>query len=94
VSFVHTLDRLLDQTTVYLHRDASRLPEEQRGTLEEIYRSNRWLAGPQGADRRRRHAQHLRAVHGARGLRHEDPHGRQRPRRDRDREGEPTSTSC
>ncbi|QJR09746.1 Sensor histidine kinase RcsC [Usitatibacter rugosus] len=45
VSFVHTLDRLLDQTTVYLHRDASRLPEEQRGTLEEIYRSNRWLAG-------------------------------------------------
>ncbi|APV48351.1 hybrid sensor histidine kinase/response regulator [Betaproteobacteria bacterium GR16-43] len=45
VSFVHTLDRLLDQTTVYLHRNASRLPDEQRGTLEEIYRSNRWLAG-------------------------------------------------
>jgi CheY-like chemotaxis protein len=45
VCWVHTLDRLLDQTTVFLHRDASRLPEEQRGALEEIYQSNRWLAG-------------------------------------------------
>ena len=45
VCWVDTLDRLLDQTTVYLHRDASRLPQEQRGTLEGIYQSNRWLAG-------------------------------------------------
>ena len=44
VSFVHSLDRLLDQTTVYLHRDPTRLPDDQRGALEEIYRSNRWLA--------------------------------------------------
>jgi CheY-like chemotaxis protein len=45
VCWVHSLDRLLDQTTVYLHRDATRLPEEQRGALEEIYKSNQWLAG-------------------------------------------------
>jgi len=45
VCWVHSLERLLDQTTVYLHRDASRLPQEQRGTLENIYLSNRWLAG-------------------------------------------------
>ena len=45
VCWVHTLDRLLDQTTVYLHRDASRLPQAQRGTLEGIYLANRWLAG-------------------------------------------------
>jgi signal transduction histidine kinase/DNA-binding response OmpR family regulator len=45
VCWVDSLDRLLDQTTVYLHRDASRLPEAQRGAIEGIHLSNRWIAG-------------------------------------------------
>jgi CheY-like chemotaxis protein len=45
VCWVDSLDRLLDQTTLYLHRDASLLPDAQRDALEEIHQSNRWLAG-------------------------------------------------
>ena len=43
---------------------------------------SRTLAGQQGADRRRRHAQHLRAVDRARRRGHGHRLGRQRPRRD------------
>jgi CheY-like chemotaxis protein len=45
VHWVHSLDRLLDQTTMVLHRDAGKLPKTQRRTLEDMYQSNKSLAG-------------------------------------------------
>jgi len=42
---VHSLGRLLDQTTLVLHQDVSGLPERQRSVLKDIYQSNKALAG-------------------------------------------------
>jgi CheY-like chemotaxis protein len=45
VHWVHSLERLLDQTTMVLHRDTTKLPKSQRRTLEDMYQSNKSLAG-------------------------------------------------
>jgi signal transduction histidine kinase/DNA-binding response OmpR family regulator/HAMP domain-containing protein len=45
VHWVHSLERLLDQTTMVLHRDTTKLPKTQRRTLEDMYQSNKPLAG-------------------------------------------------
>jgi CheY-like chemotaxis protein len=42
---VHSLERLLDQSTLLLHRNTANLPKAQRRTLEEMYESNKPLAG-------------------------------------------------
>ena len=39
------MERLLDQSTLLLHRDAVRLPDGHRGVLEDLYLSNKSLAG-------------------------------------------------
>jgi CheY-like chemotaxis protein len=45
VHWVHSLERLLDQTTMLLHRDTAKLPKSQRRTLEDMYESNKSLEG-------------------------------------------------
>jgi CheY-like chemotaxis protein len=42
---VESLDRLLDQSTLLLHRDTGKLPHRHRRTLEDLYQSNKSLAG-------------------------------------------------
>jgi HAMP domain-containing protein/signal transduction histidine kinase/DNA-binding response OmpR family regulator len=42
---VESLDRLLDQSTLLLHRDAGKLPQSHRRMLEDLYQSNKSLAG-------------------------------------------------
>ena len=45
VHWVHSYERLLDQSTLYLHRDTSKLPKAQRRMLGDMYESNKLLAG-------------------------------------------------
>src|SRR5205085_8457555 len=40
---VHSLERMLDQTTMLLHQGLSGLPERQRNILNDIYTSNKPL---------------------------------------------------
>ena len=47
VHWVHSPERLLDQTTLLLHRKATALPKQQRLMLEDMYESNKLLAGKQ-----------------------------------------------
>ena len=42
---VDSMERLLDQSTLLLHRDAVRLPDDHRSVLEDLYLSNKSLAG-------------------------------------------------
>jgi CheY-like chemotaxis protein len=42
---VHSLGRLLDQTTLVLHKNVDGLPERHRSVLKDIYQSNKVLAG-------------------------------------------------
>ena len=42
---VHSLGRLLDQTTMLLHQSVSGLTDRHRSVLNDIYRSNKSLAG-------------------------------------------------
>ena len=42
---IHSIERLLDQTVLALHLDESRLREEQRKVIDEIYSSTKVLAG-------------------------------------------------
>ena len=42
---VESLDRLLDQSTLLLHRDASKLSDNHRTILADLYQSNKSLAG-------------------------------------------------
>ena len=42
---VHSLGRLLDQTTMVLHQSVTGLPERHRSVLSDIYQSNKPLAG-------------------------------------------------
>jgi CheY-like chemotaxis protein len=42
---VHSLERLLDQVVFALHLDVSRVKDEQRKVLDDIYGSTRALAG-------------------------------------------------
>ena len=45
VHWVHSLERLLDQTALCLHRNTASLPKNQRRILEDMYESNKSLAG-------------------------------------------------
>ena len=45
IHWVHSLERLLDQTTLCLHREAASLPNTQRRILEDMYESNKLLSG-------------------------------------------------
>jgi len=40
---VHSLGRLLDQTTLVLHQNVSELPEHHRSVMKDIYQSNKAL---------------------------------------------------
>ncbi len=42
---VHSMARMLDQTALFLHQAVTWLPEHQRSVLNDIYRSNKPLAG-------------------------------------------------
>ena len=58
---VQSPERLLDETALFLHRVIADLPEEQAAHDRAPARLDRGAARPQGARRRRRRAQHLRA---------------------------------
>jgi HAMP domain-containing protein/signal transduction histidine kinase/DNA-binding response OmpR family regulator len=45
VHWVHSYERLLDQSTLFLHRNTSTLPKAQRRMLGDMYESNKLLAG-------------------------------------------------
>jgi len=45
VRHVASLDRLLDQSTLLLHRDSGKLSHKHRSILADLYQSNRSLAG-------------------------------------------------
>jgi len=45
VHWVHSYERLLDQSTLYLHCNTSKLPAAQRRMLGDMYESNKLLAG-------------------------------------------------
>ncbi|MHB8714931.1 MAG: HAMP domain-containing protein, partial [Sulfuricaulis sp.] len=45
VRYVHSIDRLVDQVTLCLHRDFSALPQMQQQHLRDIYQSNKSLVG-------------------------------------------------
>jgi CheY-like chemotaxis protein len=47
VHWAHSPQRLLDQTTLVLHRNPAELPSSQRGLLEDMYESNKVLVGKQ-----------------------------------------------
>ena len=80
IAEARTLPELRMQTALWLHRESDgavrRRPRRGRGPDDRP----RPAQGPQGADRRRRHAQHLRAGHRAGRGGHGDRVGRQRPR--------------
>ena len=63
---VQSPERLFDETALFLHRVVADLPEPKRRMLERLHGSNDVLRGTQGAGRRRRCAQHLRADERAR----------------------------
>src|SRR5262249_19928571 len=42
---VHSPERLLDQTTFFLHQDVAQLPATKRKTLETLHQSDKVLAG-------------------------------------------------
>jgi CheY-like chemotaxis protein len=45
--WAHSPQRLLDQTTLVLHRNPAELPSTQRGLLQDMYESNKVLVGKQ-----------------------------------------------
>src|SRR5205085_9961540 len=42
---VHSLERLLDETTLFLHRNVADVPEARRSALEDLHRSEKILPG-------------------------------------------------
>jgi len=81
VQEVQTVPRLFDQTLMALHQTWRGCPRPSvRCSTSSTRPASR--SRQAGADRRRRHAQHLRAGHGAGGARHGHRLVRQRPRRD------------
>ncbi len=54
-------ERLLDQTAFFLHSPVGKLPEAKRRMLEQLLPDRPGAGRQEGADRRRRHPQHLRA---------------------------------
>ena len=92
---VYSPERLLDQTAFFLHSPVDKLPEAKRRMLEELLPDRQGAAGQEGADRRRRHPQHLRADQHPGGAQHGDRLGRHRPRRHQAScRPSRTSTSC
>ena len=95
VKDVKSPERLLDETALFLHRVEANLPEPKRRMLEQLHRTDPVLRGREGAHRRRRRAQHLRADQRARAA--ADGGGLRRERQGRHRAAEEdarTSTSC
>ncbi|HVK56804.1 MAG TPA: response regulator, partial [Burkholderiales bacterium] len=45
VRWAHSPERLVDQATLFLHREVTKLPERQRQILHDIYESNKPLHG-------------------------------------------------
>ena len=62
-------ERLLDETSLFLHRVESKLPDEKRKMLEQLHNADARLRRQEGPDRRRRRPQRLRAHERARGER-------------------------
>ena len=60
-------ERLLDETALFLHRVEAQLPQPKRRMLEHAAHGGERLPRQEGADRRRRRAQRLRADVGAGG---------------------------
>ena len=82
VKGVESPERLLDETSLFLHRVFSDLPAEKQRMLERLHRSDEDLRRQGGARRGRRHPQHLRVEQRARTPRHEGAHGEHRQRGD------------
>ena len=80
---VRSPERLLDETALFLHRVIADLPAAKQQMIERLHESDEALRGTQGAGRRRRRPQHLRAEQPARAPRHEGDHRQQRPGGDR-----------
>ena len=88
VKGVESPERLLDETALFLHRVVADLPPEKQAMLERLLTLRRGPGRPAGARRRRRRAQHLRALERARAARHgraDRDHG---PGRDRHAAGQ------
>ena len=79
---IRTPERLLDQASFFLHRNFATMPESHRMALGRLHDADRMLPRQARHDRRRRHAQHLRADVTARGTGHGRGVARQRARRD------------
>ena len=82
VKGVESPERLLDETSLFLHRVFSDLPDEKQRMLERLHRFRRGSARQVGARRGRRRPQHLRAEQRAGTPRHEGAHGEHRQRGD------------
>ena len=82
-----SLERLMDAVYFSLHRPLGDLSDTERAGHRGVAPRQPRAGGQESADRRRRHAQHLRAVDGAARPRHADHLGQQRPRGDPPRAG-------
>ena len=83
VKGVESPERLLDETSLFLHRVVTDLPPEKQRMLERLNSSDEDLVGPHGAAGRRRRPQHLRALQRAGAPRHARPDRDDRQRGDR-----------
>ena len=88
VKDVRSPERLLDETSLYLHRVEARLPSEAADARAAAH-GRRRLQGQEGADRGRRRAERVRADERLRAPRHGGRVRRERPRGHRGAEGEP-----
>ena len=90
-----SLERLMDAIYFSLHRSLGDLSDAERAGHRGVAPRQPRARRQEGAHRRRRHAQHLRAVDGAARPRDGDHLGEQRPRGDSLRAGgSARSTSC
>ena len=71
VTLAHSRERLLDETSLFLHRDVSRLPEAKLQMVRSLQEGDARAGRPEDPRRRRRRSQHLRDDERARALRHE-----------------------
>ncbi len=76
---VESPERLLDETSIFLHRVVSDLPAHKQRMLEKLHRSDEDLRGTQGPGGGRRRAKHLRPGQRARAARDGRPHRPDRP---------------
>jgi CheY-like chemotaxis protein len=84
VKGVESPERLLDETSLFLHRVVSDLPASKQQMLDRLHRSDDHLVGKLRARGGRRHPQHLRPQQRARAPRHDRAHRQHRPRSHRD----------